>query len=107
MLAAVSMCLCLFFFSSRRRHTRSDRDWSSDVCSSDLTSSTYTKITTGELPSGVGARLASVGHSPSIMIMAGPIVINACAALPSGPGRRDRERGGVGKRVDLGGWRVL
>src|SRR2546421_4603127 len=25
----------LFFFSSRRRHTRSDRDWSSDVCSSD------------------------------------------------------------------------
>src|SRR2546421_8746479 len=27
---------CFFFFSSRRRHTRSDRDWSSDVCSSDL-----------------------------------------------------------------------
>src|SRR3989442_3898479 len=29
------MCL-LFFFSSRRRHTRCGRDWSSDVCSSDL-----------------------------------------------------------------------
>src|SRR5699024_8756153 len=38
-------CLCAasdhslvasFFFSSRRRHTRSKRDWSSDVCSSDL-----------------------------------------------------------------------
>src|SRR5690625_7137485 len=27
----------LFFFSSRRRHTRWPRDWSSDVCSSDLT----------------------------------------------------------------------
>src|SRR5690349_23168209 len=26
----------IFFFSSRRRHTRSLRDWSSDVCSSDL-----------------------------------------------------------------------
>src|SRR5207247_5929684 len=26
----------LFFFSSERRHTRSTRDWSSDVCSSDL-----------------------------------------------------------------------
>src|SRR5690625_7084837 len=26
----------LFFFSSRRRHTRWPRDWSSDVCSSDL-----------------------------------------------------------------------
>src|SRR5690349_9363903 len=32
------MCrfLFFFFFSSRRRHTRSLRDWSSDVCSSDL-----------------------------------------------------------------------
>src|SRR5690625_6846441 len=34
------MCLLLssffFFFSSRRRHTRWPRDWSSDVCSSDL-----------------------------------------------------------------------
>src|SRR2546430_7407088 len=30
-------CSCmLFFFSSRRRHTRFDCDWSSDVCSSDL-----------------------------------------------------------------------
>src|SRR5438132_13973682 len=27
---------CFFFFSSRRRHTRSLCDWSSDVCSSDL-----------------------------------------------------------------------
>src|SRR2546422_6554101 len=27
----------IFFFSSRRRHTRCSRDWSSDVCSSDLT----------------------------------------------------------------------
>src|SRR6266550_1650880 len=26
----------VFFFSSRRRHTRCSRDWSSDVCSSDL-----------------------------------------------------------------------
>src|SRR5256886_11380793 len=32
-----SMCTPLFFFfSSRRRHTRFDCDWSSDVCSSDL-----------------------------------------------------------------------
>src|SRR5690606_7121302 len=28
--------LTYFFFSSRRRHTRFSRDWSSDVCSSDL-----------------------------------------------------------------------
>src|SRR2546422_11336463 len=31
--------MCFFFFSSRRRHTRCSRDWSSDVCSSDLTPS--------------------------------------------------------------------
>src|SRR3712207_8512338 len=29
-------CRVFFFFSSRRRHTRYWRDWSSDVCSSDL-----------------------------------------------------------------------
>src|ERR1041385_7641751 len=31
-----SEVLCLFFFSSRGRHTGCSRDWSSDVCSSDL-----------------------------------------------------------------------
>src|SRR5690606_40048183 len=31
-----SLFLFFFFFSSRRRHTRFSRDWSSDVCSSDL-----------------------------------------------------------------------
>src|SRR5699024_11849607 len=31
-----SYCCSTFYFSSRRRHTRSKRDWSSDVCSSDL-----------------------------------------------------------------------
>src|SRR5690606_40286799 len=30
------MFFFFFFFSSRRRHTRFSRDWSSDVCSSDL-----------------------------------------------------------------------
>src|SRR2546430_4877220 len=32
----VGSCIVFFFFSSRRRHTRFDCDWSSDVCSSDL-----------------------------------------------------------------------
>src|SRR5438067_3201864 len=36
-LASYFFCFFFFFFfSSRRRHTRSKRDWSSDVCSSDL-----------------------------------------------------------------------
>src|SRR5690349_4402691 len=34
--ATFAMSALAFFFSSRRRHTRSLRDWSSDVCSSDL-----------------------------------------------------------------------
>src|SRR6266576_3523796 len=33
-----------FFFSSRRRHTRSLRDWSSDVCSSDLMQGSGTRL---------------------------------------------------------------
>src|SRR5256886_4823376 len=36
MIAIVACFVCFFFFSSRRRHTRFDCDWSSDVCSSDL-----------------------------------------------------------------------
>src|SRR5256886_14393869 len=33
---SLSVFIFFFFFSSRRRHTRFDCDWSSDVCSSDL-----------------------------------------------------------------------
>src|SRR5215813_10670652 len=33
-----------FFFSSRRRHTRCGRDWSSDVCSSDLVSERSSRV---------------------------------------------------------------
>src|SRR2546429_5866070 len=39
-----------FFFSSRRRHTRCSRDWSSDVCSSDLIAC----LQTGQQTSDVG-----------------------------------------------------
>src|SRR5947209_20427834 len=38
MLVFLFFCFFFFFFSSRRRHTRYWRDWSSDVCSSDLIS---------------------------------------------------------------------
>src|SRR2546422_8245080 len=36
LISSVSFLIFFFFFSSRRRHTRCSRDWSSDVCSSDL-----------------------------------------------------------------------
>src|SRR5690606_39560103 len=57
---------CCFFFSSRRRHTRFSRDWSSDVCSSDLFLEVFTdqpgvQLYTGNhldgtlpIPGGVG-----------------------------------------------------
>src|SRR5260370_17260738 len=35
--SGTSLLMILFFFSSRRRHTRFKCDWSSDVCSSDVT----------------------------------------------------------------------
>src|SRR5438105_13559707 len=58
-----------FFFSSRRRHTRSTRDWSSDVCSSDL----------------VGARMTRMGRSGN-----GPTPGNGAA--PSAAWARSEER---------------
>src|SRR2546430_6337102 len=45
---------CTFFFSSRRRHTSFDCDWSSDVCSSDLPASVPSTFATGYLYAGLG-----------------------------------------------------
>src|SRR5947209_9484508 len=39
---SITVIFFVFFFSSRRRHTRYWRDWSSDVCSSDLSRSLST-----------------------------------------------------------------
>src|SRR5438034_2011771 len=51
--------LTLFFFSSRRRHTRSLCDWSSDVCSSDL--ARVGRATDGVPPRMNRIRMAVVG----------------------------------------------
>src|SRR5207253_8509307 len=45
----------LFFFSSRRRHTRWPRDWSSDVCSSDLLLTPVATFVARTLASGTTA----------------------------------------------------
>src|SRR5256885_5907295 len=45
-------CSC-FFFSSRRRHTRLQGDWSSDVCSSDLRGVDVIKIVSADGPPDV------------------------------------------------------
>src|SRR5690606_39535397 len=52
-----------FFFSSRRRHTRFSRDWSSDVCSSDLLLRSLRELRTLGFPILVGTSNKSViGH---------------------------------------------
>src|SRR5947209_19620508 len=45
----------VFFFSSRRRHTRDWRDWSSDVCSSDLTIASGWRKSTQRKPRAVSS----------------------------------------------------
>src|SRR2546429_9078155 len=44
-----------FFFSSRRRHTRCSRDWSSDVCSSDLVGAAFSFILDEKMTLGLAA----------------------------------------------------
>src|SRR5690606_40425385 len=44
-LIIASVPFFFFFFSSRRRHTRFSRDWSSDVCSSDLVLPNHVPLT--------------------------------------------------------------
>src|SRR6266498_4719373 len=50
-----------FFFSSRRRHTRCGRDWSSDVCSSDLAGLGQVGCPTGD-EIGPEERLSDADH---------------------------------------------
>src|SRR2546422_5479872 len=52
----------LFFFSSRRRHTRCSRDWSSDVCSSDLTVNLILHCLVGQVHYPANARGQAIYH---------------------------------------------
>src|SRR5688572_32474523 len=63
-----------FFFSSRRRHTRFDCDWSSDVCSSDL----------GELNKGSAAERLSV-----ILICFGYLTLGSVLSVVAGERKFD------------------
>src|SRR5438067_600343 len=64
-----------FFFSSRRRHTRSKRDWSSDVCSSDLADHLHggdTTVAGDDQPGAQTARLGEPGR-PEVVAVAQPV----------------------------------
>src|SRR5690606_39854558 len=61
----VELRLCLFFFfSSRRRHTRFSRDWSSDVCSSDLAMDIAARLRSGMTSINSVQTFAMVGALP-------------------------------------------
>src|SRR6266511_3223467 len=77
-----------FFFSSRRRHTRFSRDWSSDVCSSDLhapADAMATPSIAAVVPLRVG--LASRGEVGSDVGEPGPVGrFDAVSPARAGPG---------------------
>src|SRR5256885_4012052 len=58
---SVYMTVSFFFFSSRRRHTRLQGDWSSDVCSSDLARHVLAVTFTARAAAELRARLAGLG----------------------------------------------
>src|SRR5256886_16162407 len=83
-----------FFFSSRRRHTRFDCDWSSDVCSSDLVPRRVRPVR-GLAESKARAASREERVQPRARPEDGQT-----------PQRRSEERR-VGKSVDLGGRRII
>src|SRR2546422_11720478 len=87
-----------FFFSSRRRHTRCSRDWSSDVCSSDL-------YQTSTLTTGSSWFSAKRARSPFVNTAGGDYKIYYTET--GRPGGADRKRGVEGKRGDFGGRRII
>src|SRR5260221_3494974 len=89
----VQLATCGFFFSSRRRHTRSLCDWSSDVCSSDL----------GEWCNGSTAAsgAACLGSNPSSPAFRSTNLDNATKQITK-HFRRNAERAPVAARCELG-----
>src|SRR5690606_8739327 len=81
-----------FFFSSRRRHTRFSRDWSSDVCSSDLTDVGLAVL---PRPDGLALQVAVLGLGVVLNGLAGALYIGA----QLGPGPRDGLMTGLARRT--------
>src|SRR6266498_4759274 len=78
-----------FFFSSRRRHTRCGRDWSSDVCSSDLDVEGYPEVAMNFRETAEGETGHAHGHldflkaigDPATGLPIGDSVANLKAAI--------------------------
>src|SRR2546427_6951867 len=94
-----------FFFSSRRRHTRFDCDWSSDVCSSDLfvASAGFARATPN---GGVGGAVAAPFDDPTDPAATATPTAATSERAHQNQNHRSEERR-VGKSVDLGGRRII
>src|SRR5699024_11753464 len=97
-----------FFFSSRRRHTRSKRDWSSDVCSSDLAllggsilhKVGFIPLITGGfslLAIGIGLSLWTFGMDTLWPFIASLLVVGLGSGLAT---RSEERRVGKGRRTE-------
>src|SRR5256884_7456646 len=84
-----------FFFSSRRRHTRCSRDWSSDVCSSDLENGVGAGLlrVCGRCATGCGdgAERGRAGHRRGGSLSNREAAARDTAGIPS---RSEERRGG-------------
>src|SRR3712207_8264349 len=96
----------IFFFASRRRHTRYWRDWSSDVCSSDLVPGAEAHAHAERLATCVGERAAEVDVLPGVGGDQPGEVLEAVGTRRS-VGHEDRKSVGEGESVDLGGRRMI
>src|SRR5437870_13545205 len=83
--------ILFFFFSSRRRHTRWPRDWSSDVCSSDL--STTAEVVAAKNAVLVTTRaMASFVHNKVAAVRGGGKPMDFCSTLAVTVPVRSEER---------------
>src|SRR5438105_5607745 len=88
-----------FFFSSRRRHTRSTRDWSSDVCSSDL----FNCASVEDLYVAVGQGLVT-GRAVANAAFPQPQEAKSKVVSLARARRKRSEERRVGKECTAGGW---
>src|SRR5256886_3339666 len=95
-----------FFFSSRRRHTRFDCDWSSDVCSSDLrnaSSASDCDSVSKRYRRFCALSALCFGGMTQHKSLARPLISSVMCSQSS----EDRKSVGEGKSVDLGGRRII
>src|SRR5207247_5959398 len=98
---SVFVLLFLFFFSSRRRHTRSTRDWSSDVCSSDLIRFAFFERRNRPARIALCSVFANTFSSSATSGTLFPPSSNCCARSSVSPRSEERR---VGKESRSGWW---